>query len=106
MESNMRADGPHGRPNGQTGLRILIVEDDADTADSMAILLRLYAHDVRVARDGAAALGAVMGGFILTVQYFVILPPFAWLAKRAERRESPGWAPVSPQPNRPLQRQY
>src|SRR5438128_1198646 len=56
MESNMRADGPHGRPNGQTGLRILIVEDDADTADSMAILLRLYTYDVLVASDGATAL--------------------------------------------------
>ena len=31
----------------------------------------------------------------LTVQYFVLLPPFAWLAKRAERLEAPGWAPIS-----------
>src|SRR6266851_7322036 len=54
----------------------------------------------------AAALGAVIAGFILTIQYFVILPPFAWLAKRAERRESPGWTPISPQPNRSLQGQY
>jgi hypothetical protein len=54
----------------------------------------------------AAALGAVIGGFIMTVQYFVILPPFSWLAKRAERRESPGWTPISPQHNRSLQRQY
>jgi hypothetical protein len=54
----------------------------------------------------AAALGAVFAGFILTVQYFVILPPFAWLAKRVERRESPGWTSICPQPNRSLQRQY
>jgi CheY-like chemotaxis protein len=56
MESNMRLDGPRGCPNGRTALRILIVEDDADTADSMAILLRLYAYDVQVAGDGATAL--------------------------------------------------
>jgi hypothetical protein len=54
----------------------------------------------------AAALGAVIGGFLLTIQYFVVLPPFAWLAKRAERRELQGWTPISPQRNRSLQRQY
>jgi hypothetical protein len=54
----------------------------------------------------AAALGAVIGGFLLTVQYFVVLPPFAWLAKRSEHRELPGWTPIPPQRNRSLQRQY
>ena len=54
----------------------------------------------------AAALGAVMGSFILTVQYFIVLPLFAWLAKRAERRELPGWHPVSPQRIGSLSRQY
>jgi CheY-like chemotaxis protein len=44
-----------GRPAG-VGLRILVVEDDADTARSMASLLRLYGHRVRVAQDGPAAL--------------------------------------------------
>jgi CheY-like chemotaxis protein len=37
-------------------LRVLVVEDDADTADSLAILLRLEGHDVRLARNGPAAL--------------------------------------------------
>lgn len=54
----------------------------------------------------AAALGAVIGGFLLTVQYFVVLPPFAWLAKRAERRELQGWTPILPHRDRSLQRQY
>jgi hypothetical protein len=27
--------------------------------------------------------------------YFVVLPPFAWLAKRAERREPRGWTPIA-----------
>jgi DNA-binding response OmpR family regulator len=37
-------------------LRILIVEDDADAADSMAMVLRLYGYDVDVAGDGPTAL--------------------------------------------------
>ena len=54
----------------------------------------------------ASALAGLIGGLVLTVQYFVVLPPFAWIAKRAERREPLGWTPVSPQRNGPLNRQY
>jgi hypothetical protein len=39
----------------------------------------------------AVALGSLMGGILLTLQYFILLPPFAWAAKRAERREPQGW---------------
>lgn len=54
----------------------------------------------------ASALAGAMGGVILTVQYFVVLPPFAWLAKRAARREADGWTAISPERNGSLQRQY
>jgi rubrerythrin len=42
----------------------------------------------------AAAVASVMGVAILTIMYFVVLAPFAWLAKRAERREPVGWTPI------------
>jgi CheY-like chemotaxis protein len=38
------------------GLRVLVVEDHADGAASLAMLLRMSGHDVRVAADGPAAL--------------------------------------------------
>jgi two-component system CheB/CheR fusion protein len=60
MESNLRPDGPHPLSNAHPRLSVLVVEDDADTADSMAMLLHLYAHDVQVARDGAMALEVVL----------------------------------------------
>src|SRR3977135_3610879 len=41
----------------------------------------------------AAVIAGVFGAAMLTLQYFILVPPFAWLAKRAERRESPGWVP-------------
>lgn len=44
----------------------------------------------------ASALAAAMAGLILTLQYFLLLPPFALLAKRAARRERPGWATLAP----------
>jgi CheY-like chemotaxis protein len=38
--------------------RVLVVEDDADAADALAILLRCWGHDVQVARNGRVALAA------------------------------------------------
>jgi hypothetical protein len=52
---------------------------------------RLWNRYLRV----AVALANVFGTAILTMIYFLVLPPFAWLAKRAERRETPGWRPIA-----------
>jgi hypothetical protein len=54
----------------------------------------------------ATAVASVIGGLLLTIQYFVLLPPFAWLARRAERREHAGWTPISPRRSNSLTRQY
>ena len=40
-------------------LRLLVVDDNPDAAESLAILLRMHGHDVRVAHSGRAALEAV-----------------------------------------------
>ena len=42
----------------------------------------------------ATALAGLIAGVVLTLQYFLLLPPFAWAAKRAARRERPGWVDV------------
>jgi rubrerythrin len=52
---------------------------------------RLWKRYLRV----AAAIAGVLGTAILTMVYFIVLTPFAWLAKRAERREPVGWARVA-----------
>jgi len=52
---------------------------------------RLWKRYLRV----AAALAGLMGGAILTIMYFVVLAPFAWLARRAQRREPVGWIAIS-----------
>jgi CheY-like chemotaxis protein len=41
-----------------TGLRVLIVEDDPDNANSLALLLRLWGHDTHICHTGAEALSA------------------------------------------------
>jgi hypothetical protein len=40
----------------------------------------------------AAAVASVMGAVVLSVQYFVFLPLFAFMAKRSAKQELPGWA--------------
>jgi hypothetical protein len=52
-----------------------------------ARLSRLWKGYLRI----ASALANVMGGVVLAVQYFVILPVFAFFAKRAAKREPRGW---------------
>jgi len=41
-------------------LRVLVVDDNRDAADSLALLLRLWGHTVEVAYDGESALHAAM----------------------------------------------
>jgi CheY-like chemotaxis protein len=45
----------NGDVNGD-GLRVLVVEDNADSATSLALLLRLQGHEVKIALDGPTGL--------------------------------------------------
>ena len=67
-----------------------------------ARLSRLWKSYLRL----ATAIAGVLGSILLIIQYFVLLPLFAWLAKRAEQREIPGWSIVSPEGSGSLQSQY
>jgi hypothetical protein len=67
-----------------------------------ARLSRLWKAYLRL----ASGLAGILGSMLLTVQYFVLLPPFALLAKRAARREHVGWRTVSPGRSDSLERQY
>jgi PAS domain S-box-containing protein len=59
----------HNKPQGATtGLRILVVDDNVDAAESMAAVLGLMGHETTVAHDGLAALDAST-----TTQWDVIL---------------------------------
>src|SRR5258706_3590888 len=51
---------------------------------------RLWQRYLRV----AAAIAAVFGSAMISLLYFVVLPPFAWFARRAARRETSGWSPI------------
>ncbi len=52
-EDDAAAPRPPARP-----VRVLVVEDNVDAAESLATLLRVWGHDVQVVHDGLAALDA------------------------------------------------
>jgi CheY-like chemotaxis protein/nitrogen-specific signal transduction histidine kinase len=53
VEEGRRQGAPARRT---TGLRVLIVEDNADAAESLALVLRTWGHEIEVAYDALAAL--------------------------------------------------
>jgi hypothetical protein len=67
-----------------------------------ARLSRLWKGYLRI----ATAIANVMGGIILTVQYFTILGVFALFAKRSARRLDQTNGFVAPRPTSPLNSQY
>ena len=71
------------------GLRILVVDDNADSADAMARLLALEKHEVQVVYDGASALLAVERGLPDVVLLDLALPGMDGLqvAHELRRRE-------------------
>jgi hypothetical protein len=67
-----------------------------------ARLGRLWKGYLRVAGGVAGVISRV----VLTILYFVLLPPFAWAARRAEGREAPGWTPIKSQRPEAMKDQY
>ena len=45
-----------GRADDRTGWKILVADDDQDSAESLAMLIQLMGHDVRAAQSGLAAI--------------------------------------------------
>jgi len=48
-----------GIPHREASLRVLVVDDEPDTAESLAALVELWGHEVRIAADGRTALAAI-----------------------------------------------
>jgi signal transduction histidine kinase len=62
LPAGTEQEGPPSRstslPSKTRALRVLIVDDNRDSAESLALLLRLRGHEVRTVYDGPAALKA------------------------------------------------
>ena len=80
-------------PNGNGGLRILVVEDDPEMAASNALLLHYYGHRVQVASDGPSACQAALNMLPDVVLLDLGLPGMdGW--EIARRLQEPVWEKV------------
>jgi CheY-like chemotaxis protein len=70
--------------------RILVVDDNQDTAESMALLLRLNGHEVRTAYDGPAALDSARAQPPDVVLCDIGLPGMSGLEVARLLRQDPG----------------
>jgi CheY-like chemotaxis protein len=52
---------PDGAADAKAARRVLVVDDNHDSADTMAELVRIWGYDVRTAHDGPAALDCARG---------------------------------------------
>jgi CheY-like chemotaxis protein len=70
-------------------LRVLVAEDNEDSAATMAVLLRLYGHEVEVAGDGLTALQAVKASQPDVVLLDIGLPKLdGWLLAKQIRQKA------------------
>ena len=79
-----------------------IAREDSRRLLWQARLNRLWKAFVRL----MAVLAGGIGTAVMLVQYFIVLPPFVLLARRAARREREGWHAIAPSDDHSLKRQY
>jgi CheY-like chemotaxis protein len=71
-------------------LCVLVVEDNADTAQSLALLLRLHGYETQIASDGLKALQCVQDGWPDAVLLDLSLPGMdGYQVARRIREHSP-----------------
>jgi signal transduction histidine kinase len=85
------AKGGPGRPAAR---RVLVVDDNADAACSLALLLRLSGHEVKVCHDGPAALEAAASYRPEVVLLDIGLPGMDGYAVARRLRALPGPGPA------------
>jgi PAS domain S-box-containing protein len=83
-----------GNGNGPP-LQVLVVEDNVDTADSLSLLLRLYGHQVQVARTGRAALDLAFASLPDVVLLDIGLPDMDGYQVAKLMREEPNFKDVT-----------
>jgi len=84
----------HSAPHGPGSLRVLVVDDLPDAADSLAWLVGAWGHDARVARDGPSALAEATAFAPQVVLLDVMMPGMSGGEVAARLRQRPDTAGV------------
>lgn len=81
----------NGEGNLNEPLRILVVDDNHDAADSLAVLLGLWRHTVEIAHCGVAGLEAARTFKPQAVLLDICMPTMHGGAVARKLREHPDW---------------
>lgn len=79
-------------PTAQQALRVLIVDDNRDAADTLCMFMRTKGHEVRVAYDGVEGVGAALAFKPQVVLLDIGLPKLFGYEVARELREKFGQA--------------
>jgi CheY-like chemotaxis protein len=79
-------------PEPDVPRRVLVVDDSQESADTLALLLRVSGHEVRVALDGRSALDAAATFVPEVVLLDIGLPDLSGYEVATEMRQLPGMA--------------
>ena len=101
QESHLRSEGTHAvpmirhaKPNG-TGLRVLLVEGDTESAECTSLLLQIDGHQVQVAPNGQAALQMAHAGQPDVVLLEIRLPGMdGWEVARRLQKQATEKKPI------------
>jgi CheY-like chemotaxis protein len=74
----------------RTGYRLMVVDDNRDSADTFATLLRLHGHEVQVAHNGAAALDLAKTFLPMAVFLDIGMPGLDGYEVARRMRQTPG----------------
>jgi CheY-like chemotaxis protein len=85
---------PQGPAATERAIRVLLVDDNVDAAESLAMLLRLWGHEVAVAHDGPAALRAAAAQRPQVALLDIGLPGMDGHEVARRLRSQPGLGPV------------
>jgi CheY-like chemotaxis protein len=83
-----------GADEDEAARRILVVDDNVDAAQSLAVLLRLEGHNVRVAPDGPTALAAAQAELPEMVVLDLGMPGMDGFEVAQKLQALPGWNDV------------
>jgi PAS domain S-box-containing protein len=87
FEGNQDADGPAG----EGGFRVLVVDDNRDSADSAAAIIRLLGHQAQSVYDGTTALAAARRTACDMVLLDLSMPGLDGFQTLAQLRQVPGF---------------
>lgn len=79
----------NGRVTGAEVRRVLVVDDHEDAADTLALLLRIAGHQVRLAYSGASALQVVTNFYPDVILLDLVMPGMDGFATVRQLRSRP-----------------